>query len=216
MTDEEWKEVHKDVVYINNDVKGDDQLIPFLCREQENNNYYNMPLYKFILLPDFDAGRGVIVMKAHHSFTDGLGIATLFLSISQEYDSSNLPGLKPISWFKSLILFILSPFLVLYVMIKVQLAPRDENILKNNEKKTGRKTGAFSQDLDLPLMKKYCKSNGITINDYTTSLLSTSLYEFFEKEKERQKSINSSKVYEIPDTINVGLPFSMRQPVQRL
>lgn len=216
MTQEEWADRKKEVVYINNEVKGDDQLIPFLCREQENNNFYNMPQYKFILLPDFDSEKSIIVMKAHHSFTDGLGIACLFASIGQEYDSTTLPGMKPVPWIKRFFIFLMSPFLVLYVLLKVQLTPDDNNSMKNSEPKTGRKTGAYSKDLDLPAMKKYCKANGITINDYTTSLLSISLREYFNKEKERTNALGLSKVYEVPDAINVGLPFSMRQPVKLL
>ena len=138
-----------------------------------------MPLYKFILLPDFETDMSVIVMKAHHSFCDGLGIACLFSSLSLEYDSTNLPGMKQVPWFKRFFIFLISPLLVLYVLIKVQLAPNDENIMKNSEPKTGRKTGAYSKDLDLPAMKKYCKANKMTINDYTTSLLSVSLREYF-------------------------------------
>lgn len=46
---------------------------------------------------------------------------------------------------------------------------------------TGKKQAAHSKDLDLMAIKSWCKNNGCTVNDYSCALLSTTLYEYFEK-----------------------------------
>lgn len=44
---------------------------------------------------------------------------------------------------------------------------------------TGRRNGAHTDDLRIKEMKAYCKANGCTINDYTTSLLSLTMHDYF-------------------------------------
>ena len=69
----------------------------------------------------------------------------------------------------------------------------------------GKKNGAFTNSLDIYAMKTYCKANGCTINDYTTSLISNTLYEYMENHPE----IDGTR-FEIPDFVSLGMPFSLR------
>jgi NRPS condensation-like uncharacterized protein len=122
----------------------------------------------------------VIILKAHHCFTDGLGFATWFLSMSEgEFDTSALPGLKPLSFFKKLLIKLLYPILLLTQSLKILLTFADHNAIKKRMPMSGRKKGAFTTDLNLNRMKEYCKHSKCTINDYVTSLMSCSLYEYF-------------------------------------
>ena len=61
------------------------------------------------------------------------------------------------------------------------------------------------------MMKNYCKLNNCTINDYTTALLSNTMYEYFEK-----NDTIDGKTYAIPDSIDIGMPVSLRQPFKKL
>ena len=45
---------------------------------------------------------------------------------------------------------------------------------------TGKKNGAFTCDLDVVKIKQFCRLNDCTVNDYTTALISNTLYEYFE------------------------------------
>ena len=47
-------------------------------------------------MPNYEDNLSLIICKCHHSLADGLGISTLYLAISDEYDSSYLPALRPI------------------------------------------------------------------------------------------------------------------------
>ena len=72
---------------------------------------------------------------------------------------------------------------------------------------TGRKNGAFTMDFDLPQIKEFCKENECTIHDYTTSVLSNTFYEYFEKHSEID-----GKTWKTPDYITCCMPVSIRTP----
>ena len=56
---------------------------------------YDNVQYRFHLIPNFKNGQGIVILKTHHSFGDGLSHSTWFLTMSGKYDAKNLPGLKP-------------------------------------------------------------------------------------------------------------------------
>mmetsp|Transcript_16071 Transcript_16071/g.27128 ORF Transcript_16071/g.27128 Transcript_16071/m.27128 type:complete len:214 (+) Transcript_16071:501-1142(+) len=186
-----------------------EEMVEFMCKEQEVNDFEDTVQYRFFLFPDYAADQSAIVMKSHHVFSDGLGISSLYLAVSDEYDPSALPVLKPLSCMKHTVTLLLSPFMILYTLATSLTLSTDNNPLCNKSKKSGKRVGGFSSDIDLPAMKKYCKERGFSINDYTSAILSTTLYDFYS-----QSDITDSrgKVYPVPTLINVGLPFSLRQP----
>jgi hypothetical protein len=61
----------------------------------------------------------------------------------------------------------------------------DHNAMNCGKAMSGVKTGGFSYDLNLDLIKKYCKSKKCTINDYCSSILSCALYAYFVGEEQR-------------------------------
>ena len=93
------------------------------------------------------------MLKSHHCFADGLGLGTFFLSLCGEYDAAALPGTKPIPFWKNVMIYCLFPYIVLKSNIVMFSSPADSNSMKRGEPMTGRKNGAFSEDLDLPKMK---------------------------------------------------------------
>ena len=101
------------------------------------------------------------------------------------------------------------------MLTQVGLAKKDLNAMKTPANLSGEKTMGTILDLDLPAMKDYCKANKCTINDYCSSILSVSLYEYFEQEelKANQKGLTA---YSIPKYIHMAVPFSLRQPFKRL
>lgn len=133
------------------------------------------------------------MIKTHHCFTDGLGLGTFFLSLSGEYDSKALPALKPLPLSKKILIWIFMPYLFLKNGLSIVFTCRNFNSIKRNEKMTGKKNGAFTTDLDLAEMKAYCKQQNCTINDYTTAVISNTLYDYFE----RHRSVNG-KEFKIP------------------
>lgn len=99
------------------------------------------------------------------------------------------------------------PIMIPKLMIKSAFFDKSNNVFQNNDVPlTGRKRVAFTRDLDLVQIKKFCKQTGCTINEYATSLIGTAMYEYSEKQKD----------FPTPDKVQYSLAFSMRQPVKEL
>ena len=78
MTEEEWKEAADYLVVEGPPIKSQQELRERACEAQANYEFYDKPQFQFILIPDYIDNQSVIILKIHHSFTDGLGIATFF------------------------------------------------------------------------------------------------------------------------------------------
>lgn len=188
MSDAEWGSIKGSLFRQEDNVHTDAELNDLVCKEQAiYEDFRNRPQYKFILIPEFQPGKSVMIMKVHHCFSDGLGLATLFQCLTDHYDPKNLPAMKPVGFFKNFFIHLISPFLVLQCMIETSLQPEDVNAINNGQNLSGIKTGGFSYDLDLSAIKAYCKSVGCTINDYTSSLLSVALHEYSVNEEKRMQ-----------------------------
>lgn len=48
---------------------------------------------------------------------------------------------------------------------------------------SGRKNGAYTEDIDLPKVKALAKANGATVNDFMTALVSVTMYKYFDEHK---------------------------------
>jgi NRPS condensation-like uncharacterized protein len=175
--------------------------------------------YKFILIPKYMDGKGAVILKSHHCLADGLGFSFLFLAISDVWDKNALPALKPMGILKTTLVYTLLPFLVLKSGIEICLQFKDNNIIKKNVPMSGRKNGAYTEDIDLLKLKALAKANGATVNDFMTAVLSNTIYKYFDDHKNEKfegvKSVGPNG-FIIPKKINIGMPFSLRQPVKDL
>ena len=69
--------------------------------------------------------------------------------MSDKYDHTALPALKPLSFGKKLMVFLLSPYLIIKGNLDVARKSNNINFIKKDLPLTGIKRGAFSQDFDL-------------------------------------------------------------------
>ena len=152
-----------------------------MIKEQNIRDPYDNVQYKFILIPDYQPGKSAFIIKEHHCFTDGLGGAAFMMALSDHWDHKQLPSLKANPWYMDLLIFILYPYLIVKTNYDVNIVPKNHHVMKKNLPITGKKNGAFTEDFNLELIKKFTKKNGCSINDYIGALLGTGLYEYFEK-----------------------------------
>jgi NRPS condensation-like uncharacterized protein len=156
----------------------------------------------------------VVVIKAHHSFGDGLAFAALFLALSNENDPGLLPNLKPIPMKMKVMFAILRPFIMAYSLIVnlfKALTNKEFNPIKRGLPISGKKAGAFTLDFDLPKIKTFCKKNECTINDYMMTIVNMSVREYMVK----NQTIKDTK-YPIPETINFASLYSLREPFKSI
>lgn len=212
MSDKEWNSTKGSLFRQEDNVHTNQELNDLVCKEQALYDMHNRPQYKFILIPEFQPGKSVMIMKVHHSFSDGLGLATLFQCLTDVYDPKNLPAMKPVGFLKNLFIHLISPFLILQTIIETSAQKEDMNAINHGQALSGIKTGGFSYDLDLGEIKAYCKSANCTINDYTSSLLSVALHEYSSNEEKKMIATKADKVIPVPASVHIAVPFSMRQP----
>jgi len=77
-----------------------------------------------------------------------MGYATYIQTLCDEFDVSCLPGMKPISWFYSILIILLLPFTSVKAALIMLFTFEDYNAAKKNLPMTGRKNAAFSLDID--------------------------------------------------------------------
>ena len=172
---------------LRDDIHTDEELQKMMLYEETTREEMDNIQIKFILCPKFKNGMGSITIKTHHCFTDGLGFSTLFLALTDKYDSSLLPGLRPLSFVQNCVVTVLYPYLLLKTTLKMLLTFRSFNAIKTPTEMTGRKNGAFTTDFNLDELKTFIKKVGCSHNDYMMALLSTSLYEYFDNHKAEDK-----------------------------
>jgi len=69
----------------------------------------------------------------------------------------------------------------------------------------GKKKGAFTMNMDIKDIKVASKKLGITVNDFTTAILSNTIYEYF------QRHISEAPENPELENIRVLMPFSLRK-----
>lgn len=210
MTEAEWNDSKGSLFRREDNVHTNEELNDLICKEQAIYDFHNKPQYKFILIPDFQPGKSIMIMKVHHSFSDGLGLATLFQCLTDVYDPKDLPAMRPVDFIKNLLVHLISPFLVIQTIIETSLQPNDVNAINHGQILSGIKTGGFSYDLDLDEIKAYCKSFSCSLNDYTSSLLSVALHEYFVNEEKRMREAKADKIIAVPSSVHIAVPFSFR------
>lgn len=172
-----------DVVQLVEGIHTEKELNEFMVREQAIRGPFDNVQYTFYCIPDYQEGKSALVIKLHHCFADGLAVGSFLLSLCGEYDSSALPGMKPLGLCKQLMIYLLYPFLILRSCVVMFSSPADFNCMKRGVPMTGRKHGAFTEDLDLVQIKQFCKQNSCTIHEYTTCVLSNTFYEYMENHR---------------------------------
>ena len=176
-----------------------------MAEECQVRRTFDQVQYQIFLVPEYEKDKGLFVLKAHHSLCDGLAAMQWLGSLSDVYDKDSFASIKPMSCFKRIMVIFTNPFVTLFEGTKLLLKFAVRNQIKNAGKPiVGKRNGWFSNDLDLTRIKKFSKQiRNCTVNDYTTTLLSTALFEYFET--------HQSEGQKLPKSFTVGMPFSLRE-----
>ena len=129
----------------------------------------------------------------------------MLAALSDVYDKDSIAGSKPMSCIKRAVVFFTNPFVTMFELLKLLVKFADKNYIKQAGKPMiGKRNGWYSNDLELIRVKKFCKQiANCTVNDYTTTLLSTALFEYLENHQEEGQKL--------PEYFTVGMPFSLRE-----
>lgn len=86
MDDEEFESKKDVVVRKLEGIHTDLQLSEWMCKEQVKRDPMDNVPYRFWIVPDFKEDESIMILKVHHSFSDGIGIFTM-MSMLQENPS---------------------------------------------------------------------------------------------------------------------------------
>jgi len=144
MEDKEWNEKKKSICVLVENVHTDEELCEYMCKQNGIREVPDNVQYRFLLIPKFKDGKGVVMLKSHHCMSDGLGFSTLFLCLSGEFDPTALPGVKPLGFVKEFIITLMFPFLALRAGLEILTTFRAPNSINGDKAMTGIKRGAFT------------------------------------------------------------------------
>lgn len=167
---------------------------------------YDTVQYKFVLVPDFQPGKSVMLFKIHHCMADGMGVAQIFISLSDTPNLEILSGFKSVPFLEYAKIMLLLPLKVFIQFISIINFEPDVNVIKSGKELSGKQLAAFSE-LEIQSVKKVSKHMGCTYNEYTTALLVQALHTYFQRRE---------KEAPIPPTIKLALPYSYRTMPKRM
>jgi hypothetical protein len=155
-------------------------------------------------VPDYHPDRSAIIIKMHHSFTDGLGFSAFMLAISGEYSADSLPALKPFPLWTRILVWLSYPYILMKGFFKISMSRPEFNSIRAGRPFTGKINGA-TKDLDMVRVKAFCKEQSCTINEFTTALLSQTIHEYMTKHP-----TVDGKDLAVPDQIRIANAYSLR------
>lgn len=124
----------------------------------------------------------MVIVKAHHSFCDGVSIMTLPLCMAEEYYSRDFfIKSADAKWYQELMVKLLFPLQVPAIFINNVLRKADDNFITRRKKNlSGLLNIHTSKVIDLRLIKALSKKINVAINDIVLSALSTAMYQLFQ------------------------------------
>lgn len=94
-------------------------------------------------LPEEHRAKGLVILKGHHSFCDGVSIMCMALALSEEYGREYFVPGKDAKWYEALAIRLMSPFYLPKIINESILSKPDKNFL------TKRKEQGLSGNLNV-------------------------------------------------------------------
>jgi NRPS condensation-like uncharacterized protein len=161
----------------------------------------DLPLWEIYAIPDYTEIESVLVVKLHHSVADGVGGQFCILASSDNFDPKSLPGLREIPILHQIYMSVLGFLTIPLTVIKSLSFKKETNPFTADKDLSGVKKLSSTKEYSLAEIKKIVKNkNKVTINDYFTAVLSTSISKYYE----------DLGVKDIPSELNLSIPINIR------
>ena len=166
-------------------VKTEQDCVDYLNTYLTQKLDMNKPLYEFQVLEDFSQDKSVIFLKFHHSFTDGIGMTSLWSCILDECLTAKFPKqIKIPSIFDNILLALVTPYFV-YKSLTLTWDWKTDPVASKckelkNDPDSYKNQYLLSREISLDDVKARCKKKKIGFTPYMLGLLSKSFYQWFE------------------------------------
>mmetsp|Transcript_9216 Transcript_9216/g.9183 ORF Transcript_9216/g.9183 Transcript_9216/m.9183 type:complete len:387 (-) Transcript_9216:20-1180(-) len=198
-----WKKetnfsIHNHLKYYTEQVKTQDELYKIFEENLTKDFPKELSPWQVLFVQEFREDKSAIILKSHHSLSDGLALVSLLLNLADPRPVTNTfinfsrgNTLKQFFFYAKSI--IMSPLICYKVFSK-----KEPNTPIYGRPLTGKKSFACTDPLPLPFIKKFCEKEKISINTFILTIVSAAIQKYFEDCKEHHESIRAC------------LPFSMR------
>ena len=134
-----------------NDVKNSTQLSEFLSKEYRITQPIDNeePLYRIILIQNFNDNKSCFILKLHHAFSDGQGAAIILQTLSENCSVDNLGLMKKFKLSEQIRIWLRLPTSLIYALYITFFLGKDTNIVQTGQHKKYQFKGAFEIDIDL-------------------------------------------------------------------
>jgi len=120
----------------------------------------------------------IVILKAHHSYGDGISNVTLGLAMSSDYDRSYFVKAPDATMFQRVFTRLSFPFMIPFLLWDASQIRKDDNYITKNKTKgfSGIMNCDCSEDFKFKEIKDLSKKiGGVTINDLISSAITCSL-----------------------------------------
>ena len=177
------EEVEKSLIILDESeysIHSEKDLGDFLTNTINEPLPLSSPQWRMWFYENYSDEESVIIFKEHHVMADGLGILEIILLMTDEFNPDALIDFRPTTWFKQMILYMISPLFILYYLLPI-LCKRRDNFSITNVPLSGRKQVAFGKKFSLKDMKRSAKDLGVSMNDLASGALSRGLTEYLKE-----------------------------------
>ena len=160
--------------------------------------------WQFVVVPILDEDFFGLVLRVHHSIADGVSLTRVF--VNNLYDvPPQTPEPKKFSTKQRFYMFckavVVGPFIVL-----TKFFSRADNSSIHGQELCGKKLVAWSENVDLSLVKQVKKVAGTTVNDVMVSCLAGALHDYLSE----QECFDTTKLADMWASVPVDIRASSK------
>ncbi len=151
-----------------------------MAKEQQVEIEKDNVQHRSFFIEDYSETESAYVFKMQHCYADGLALVNYLYILQDEDNVCELPKFRFYTTVQMCFLYLISPFIAMFAMVRIKKMLFDDNIIANGKQPSGIKRASFGADISLASLKKKSKELGVTINDIVMGVCSISLKEYFE------------------------------------
>jgi len=103
----------------------------FLAKEINIPISFDDVQWKMWIVEDYSDDEIAILFKEHHVMADGIGILEIIMLMTDEFKPEAMIDFRPTSWFNQMLLYLISPFFILYYLMPILFKRRDKFSITN-------------------------------------------------------------------------------------
>ena len=114
-----WKDIHPDkaleqVIKCTKPIKSSEEWMEYACEIMQEYMDFSRPLWEFHLVEDFSEDLSAVIVRMHHSFTDGIGFVSMMSWLNDDQFKFKIDKrFKEPSIFQKLIVLLLTPYYII-------------------------------------------------------------------------------------------------------